>query len=316
MNDTTDQAIENYRAKSPVLFLVFNRPDTTKSVFEAIRQARPPRLYVAADGPRSDRPGEAEKCEEARRIATAVDWDCEMKTLFRETNMGCGPAVKASIDWFFGNEEAGIVLEDDTVATRGFFAFCDELLFKYQYDDRVAMIAGTNHIGYKPTYASYLFSKNKACWGWATWKRSWNNMDFAMSWRNSQQAQCILNNMGCTGLHQKHWQNALSAIDDERVSTWGWRWYFSVAAQSQLTIFPSINMVSNIGFGDNATHTKGSPRKEFIQTYDMDFPLVHPEFICPDFEYDKSFERKKMPGRRLRKYIPKSIKTFVRRVLK
>jgi len=117
---------------SPVLFLIFNRPDTTTRVFEAIRAARPERLYVAADGPRMTREGEAERCAEARRIATAVDWPCEVKTLFRETNLGCRAAVSGAITWFFEHEEEGIILEDDCLPDPSFFPYCTELLAHYR----------------------------------------------------------------------------------------------------------------------------------------------------------------------------------------
>ncbi len=119
--------------KTAVLFLVFNRPDTTAQVFDAIRKARPPRLYVAADGPRANREGEAEKVAKVREIATAVDWPCEVRTLFRDANLGCKRAVSGALDWFFGEEEAGMVLEDDCLPHPDFFRFCDALLERYGF---------------------------------------------------------------------------------------------------------------------------------------------------------------------------------------
>ena len=129
--------------KSPILFLVFNRPATTQAVFEIIRQAKPPKLYISADGPRKDRLGESEKCEKVRSIATDVDWDCEVKTLFREENLGCKQSVSSSIDWFFQHEPEGIILEDDILPLPCFFDFCDELLEKYRHKN-VSMITGDN----------------------------------------------------------------------------------------------------------------------------------------------------------------------------
>ena len=162
--------------KTPVLFLVFNRPDTTKQVFEAIRQAQPPRLYIASDGHRSDREGEWEKVKTVRDyVVNNIDWDCEVKTLFREKNLGCRIAVSTAISWFFENEEQGIILEDDCFPDQSFFPFCEELLWKYQDDKRIMMITGTNSLGtWKSELQSYHFSIYGSIWGWATWKRAWN----------------------------------------------------------------------------------------------------------------------------------------------
>src|ERR1700690_1974577 len=155
--------------QSPVLFLVFNRPDTTRRVFEAIRSAQPPRLYVAADGPRGARAGEAERCAEVRRIATAVNWPCEVKTLFRDCNLGCKMGVSSGITWFFEHEPEGIILEDDVLPVPTFFDFCDELLARFRNDDRVAMISGSNLIaGHFDPAESYFFSRCAQIWGWAS----------------------------------------------------------------------------------------------------------------------------------------------------
>jgi len=303
--------------KSAVLFLVFNRPENTLQVFDVIRKAKPPRLYVAADGARVDREGEAELAARVREIATAVDWPCEVKTLFREENLGCGRAVKTAIDWFFGSETSGVILEDDTVPTLEFFQFCNELLIKYHEDQRVAMIAGTNHTGYKSDNDSYIFSKNKACWGWATWQRAWKNMDLDMVWRGLPQASSIKKNMGYTVRHYRHWQNALNAIDIGQVNAWDWQWYFSIAAQNQLTIFPNVNLVSNIGFGHDSTHTKGKIKKEYIRTGNLAFPLKHPKFLCPDFDFDEVFEKIKMDSSKgIKKYIPQSLKNILRAIFR
>lgn len=300
-----------------ILFLVFNRPCTTSLVFEMIRQAKPKRLYVAADGPREGHEGDVDQVAKVQRIATAVDWPCDLKTLFRERNFGCGQAIKCGIDWFFAHEEKGIILEDDTIPVPSFFWFCEELLDKYKEDTRIGMIAGTNHIAYKPEYASYLFSKNKACWGWATWHRAWRNMDFAMKWRSNPQSKSILENMGTTKFHKTHWKNALKAIDHKKVSAWDWQWYFSIAIQNQLCIFPASNLIANIGFGDEATHTKGRPQSEYIKTENLKLPIIHPEYICPDYDFDSFFERKKMKSLSITKrFIPQKIKRFIKGFIK
>jgi hypothetical protein len=277
----------------PILFIVFNRPESTAEVFEAIRKAKPPRLYVAADGPRANN-NEMEKIFRARKLATAVDWPCEVHELFRDENLGCGPAVKTAIDWFFEHELAGIILEDDTVPVRSFFWFCEELLMKYQNDTRIGMVAGTNHIGYQSGEFSYLFSKNKACWGWATWRRAWVNMDFEMEWRKTESVKDVMMNMGVTKWSRPKWLKALEAIDNGLVNAWDWQWYFSLSTQNQLCIFPNRNLVANVGFGKDATHTRGIVSQSYVLKNDIQFPLIHPEKVCPDYGYDYLFEKTKM----------------------
>lgn len=160
---------------TPVLFLVYKRPDTTRQVFEAIRQAKPPRLYIAADGPKKDLPEEAEKVKQVRDIVlSGVDWDCEVETLFRDENLGCKYGVSGGIDWFFENEEEGIILEDDTLPSQSFFWFCQELLERYKDDKRIMAISGDNfQNGIKRGACSYYFSRYNHIWGWASWRRAW-----------------------------------------------------------------------------------------------------------------------------------------------
>lgn len=293
-----------------VLLIVFNRPLLTKKVFQAIRDARPSRLYVAGDGPRPNFAEDKEAIDEVRSITGRVDWPCETKTLFRRENKGCGPGVKGAIDWFFSFESEGIVLEDDTVPNASFFKFCDTLLDKYRDDQRIGMISGTNHVGLNEENPdSYIFSKNKACWGWATWRRAWVHMDYTMLWRNSPQARSVLDNMGSSRHHKLHWHNAIRLIDSGAVSAWDWQWYFSLAGQNQVTIFPPQNLVANIGFGPQATHTRGRAPKAVTVTHELQFPLRGANLIVPNRAWDERFERLNMKRRLL------SLRRAARKVL-
>lgn len=296
-----------------VLFLVFNRLDTTKQVFEAIRAAQPPRLYIASDGAREDNDGEDEKVKKVREYITSnIDWICDVKTLFREKNFGCGPNVKSSIDWFLENEQMGIILEDDVLPVQSFFHYCEELLIRYSDDARIGMISGNNHVGDELFDESYLFSKYKGCWGWATWKRAWVNMDFEMSWINSSSKESIINNMGYGKHSIVHWNNAIKSIQNKSVSAWDWQWYFSLASQGQLCIFPKFNLVANIGFGDEATHTFGIPQESFLKIKEINFPLHHPSYIIANEEHDKLFENKKIKNTSLKRFIPYKVKIFIK----
>ena len=296
--------------KTPILLIVFNRPKETQFVFEAISKIKPTRLYVASDGPRIDNDDDVQKISLVRQILSNVDWPCKVFTSFQDHNYGCGSAVKNALDWFFENEEIGIILEDDTIPDLSFFGYCEELLKKYRYDDRIGMIAGTNHVDYDfKENTSYIFSRNKACWGWATWKRSWITMDFEMTWRSSEYSSLIVENMGSSPWYISHWNRALQLIDSKKVSAWDWQWYFSKAAQNQLTIFPSVNLISNIGFGIDATHTKQPSLKQYGLKQSIELPLVHPKIVCPDTNYDYLFEKLKMK-RKL--YIFRFISHFIK----
>ena len=284
-----------FKLTTPVLFLVFNRPDTTKQVYAAIRQAKPEKLFVAADGPRSDRPGEAEKCDEVQQIATNVDWDCDVKILFKKKNFGCGVAVSSGIDWFFENVEAGIILEDDCVPHQTFFQFCQELLLKYRHDERIMVISGNNfQFGRNITKYSYYYSRYMHCWGWASWRRAWKYYDFDMAlWptiRDSDLLEHILHDKKGVVLY---WKRILDRTYRGEVDSWAYRWLFSCWVQNGLTILPNVNFVSNIGFGEDAVHTKDSSDPfANMRVYAMEFPLKHPPFMIRNARADEFTHRK------------------------
>jgi hypothetical protein len=243
---------------TPVLLLVFNRPATTRRVLESIRAVRPPQLYVAADGPRGSRAEERALCEAARRAATAVDWDCEVATLFRDENLGCGLAVSQGISWFFENVNEGIVLEDDCVPHQSFYAFCQQLLNFYRDEPRVMHISGNSHqYGRRRGTASYYISRYANMWGWATWRRAWNAYDFGL---------------------RPAWE-----LDD----TWDTQWQLSIEKSDGLAVVPNVNLVQNIGFGSGATHTKGNERPALLGAGEMAFPLTHPASLAPDRAADR-----------------------------
>lgn len=274
-----------------VLLFIFARPDHTRRVLEAIKKFKPPRLYIVADGPRPDRPGDMRLCAESREAALAVDWECDVITCFRPENLGLARSVVGGIDWFFNHEDCGIFLEDDNIPQESFFSYCEVLLSKYQDDSRIGMISGINHLNHDFGNDSYLFSKNKALWGWATWKRAWANMNLEMSWKDTPQKNLVLQNMGVSAISVAHWERAIAMIESKEVDTWGWPWYFSLACENQLTIFPRVNLVSNIGFGPEATHTKGRATARVMETHDVKFPLIHPLHVTPDYAWDEQFEQ-------------------------
>lgn len=280
--------------KIPILFLVFNRPEPTTQVFEAIRKYKPNTLYVAADGPRKDRVAEQELCDKTRKIALSVDWPCEVKTLLREENLGCKIAVSSAIDWFFEQEEQGVILEDDCVPTLSFFDFCRELLEEYKDDERIMHIAGCNH---HPEYSegaesSYHFSYYGHMWGWASWRRAWNLYDLKMQDFERINREKYLESLMGT-LQGKYLIRKLKEVYYKGMDTWDYQWDYSKALQKGLTIIPKHNLVNNIGFGEDATHTFSSKNQfSSISVKDMPFPLVHPKKIGRDQQADAYHFRK------------------------
>ncbi|MEO0505955.1 MAG: hemolysin hemolytic protein [Bacteroidota bacterium] len=292
--------------------------DCTKKVFKSISEVKPKRLYISCDGPRKNINGESIKVQEIRKfLLDNVDWDCELKTSFKDENLGCGRNVKESIDWFFSFEESGIIIEDDCLPTEQFYLFSQELLRRYRDDDRVGMICGVNHfVDYYQCEQSYLFSRYKSCWGWASWRRAWKHMDFEMSWLASSEKEAIISNMGYSNVSKIHWKNAIRKIMNQEVDTWDWQWYFSMAIRNQLAVFPEKNLVSNIGFGPNATNSSSYSKKRFTQTERIDFPLLHPKRIEPNIQFEKVFERKKLRLQILKDLVPTKLKKRLKNVRK
>ena len=273
--------------QTPVLLLIFNRPSLTLRVFERLRSARPGRLFIAGDGPRENHPGEAEAVEQARAVATMVDWDCDVKTLFREHNLGCARAVSSAIDWAFESVEELIILEDDCLASDSFFPYCAELLERYRDDQRICVISGDNFQQHPPrTPYSYYFSRFNHCWGWATWKRAWRHFDFDMNvWpeiRDGGRLTDILHDR----LAEKYWTKIFDKAYAGAIDSWAYRWTFSCWVQSGLTVLPSVNLVRNIGFGEDATHTRNDSKHSLLEE-ELPFPLSHPPFVLRDAQADE-----------------------------
>jgi hypothetical protein len=301
--------------QTAVLFLIFNRPEVTASAFEAIRKAKPPRLYVAADGPRPDREGEAERVSKVRKIATAVDWPCEVKTLFREKNLGCKYGVSEAITWFFEQEEQGIILEDDNLAHPDFFLFCESLLNHYRNDERVLTISGDNfQNGQKRGCASYYFSKYFQGWGWATWRRTWKyydeNLIFWPEWKNSSDWVDQFPDK----VERTYWKSIFDTMYAKQLDSMAYPFIASIMYRGGLNAIPNVNLVSNIGFGEDATHTTSTnnAHESNVPTHSLG-ELVHPQLVEINLEADIYDFNSTFGGRNLR--FPRSWLLFPKRVL-
>ena len=272
---------------TPVAFLIFNRPDVTRRVFEAIAAARPKRLLVVADGPRNDE--EAKRCNETRAIIESVNWDCEVQTNYADVNLGCKRRVSSGLDWVFENCEEAIIVEDDCLPHESFFPFCEELLARYRDDERVGMICGSNfQRGVEISADSYFFALNVTAWGWASWRRVWRNYDVEMKrWPELRETNW-LSELLINPVAVKYWSEAFDSTYQGENNTWDYQFFFSWWAQNQLAAIPQKNLVSNIGFGDVSTHTRDTlPTLANLPVKPLPFPLKHPADVVLDTAADK-----------------------------
>ncbi|BCS51978.1 glycosyltransferase family 2 protein [Geobacter sp. SVR] len=283
--------MSGFKLKTPVAFLIFNRPDVTQKVFEEIRRARPPKLLVVADGPRVNRPGEAEKCQSVRAIIDTVDWPCEVLKNYSDVNLGCKRRVSSGLDWVFEQAEEAIILEDDCLPHPSFFGFCEELLEKYRDDERIGIISGDNFLfGRRRTDNSYYFSRYTHIWGWASWRRTWQTYDVEMkSW------PLVKNGMWLTDiLHDKkqvkYWSDIFESVFNGQIDTWDYQINFNNFVHSRLNIMPNQNLISNIGFGVEATRTIQKCKCAEMPIFEMKFPLIHPQMIIRDAQADSITE--------------------------
>lgn len=275
----------------PILFLIFARPDTTTQVFERIRQIKPAKLYVAADAPRENRLDEAERCAKTRAIIDKIDWPCELKTLYRDKNLGCKVAVSEAITWFFEQEEYGVILEDDCLPDLSFFPFCEESLIKYKDDDRIGHIGGNNFFpGIVDKKLSYDFCSISHIWGWASWSRVWKNYDVNFSyWEEAKKDRAKRKSLFKSLREEIYFSSFISdtLAGKKGINTWDVQYLFMLRVQNQLCIYPSVNLVTNIGLNSvGATHTSSKNGRLCVKSESIHSPLSHPKYVLSNKEID------------------------------
>lgn len=298
--------------KTPVVLVIFRRPDTTSRVLNSIRQARPTKLLIIADGPRSDRIGEAEKCAATRAVVEQVDWDCEVLTNYSDVNMGCKRRLSSGLDWVFETVKEAIILEDDCLPHKSFFNFCEELLDYYRDDKRVMHIAGNNFsFSGSNLQESYYFSRLTYVWGWATWRRAWQHYDVDMkAFPKLASQQGFLELLGSKSESNAR-INTWSKVYNGMIDTWDYQWQLACLSQGAFTIVPNKNLISNIGFNADSTHTFNSNSSvSNLKTEVMDFPLVHPSFVIRDAKADAKYLERAYNSRLSRKVWKKLLKVL------
>jgi hypothetical protein len=284
--------------QTPVVIIIFNRYDNAIQVFEKIKLAQPKELFVIADGPRKNKPGEKEKCEKARSIINMVDWPCNVHKIFADENMGCAKRVTSGLNEVFNTVERAIIFEDDCIPSESFFPYCDELLERYKDNDKIMLVSGNNK-----TFAtaddneksigndSYFFSKQIMIWGWATWKRAWQKMDLQMqSWPEIRKSN-LINSLYKKTSWRYYWKSSFDYVYKGHTNSWAFPWVLSVWKEDGLSIIPRVNLIRNAGFTEDATHTSGESIFESLDYSTLSFPLNVPKTIQRN-EYMDNLEMK------------------------
>lgn len=292
-----------------ILVLIFNRPDKTKGLFEIIQKQKPTKLYIAADGARKNKEGEDILCAQTRAIFDNIDWVCNVKTRFLDHNMGCGKGVSSAISWFFENEECGIILEDDCHPNDDFFRFCEEMLKRYKDESRVKIISGTNfQNGLKWGNASYYFSRMTHIWGWATWRRTWDEYEFDMQKYDDSFKEIIKKRFPNKRISM-YWSYIFDMMKNKPLDTWDYQLSFSIIKNDGINIIPNKNLVTNIGFGQDATHTHEEnaiwANKEAHQLGKIKHPAIIKSNNIADiyYHYTNELHRKPRLMHRLRRFL-------------
>jgi hypothetical protein len=284
----------------PVAFFVFNRPEKTRRALKAIAAARPAKLLVIADGPRHDEDRPA--CQATREITESISWPCEVVRNFSDENLGCRRRMYTGIDWVFSQCERAILLEDDCLPDPTFFPFCVELLERYADNERIMMISGDNmQRGWRWTQDSYYFSSIPHIWGWATWRRAWKHHDAAMKdWPQHSTMDFAKSLVPCEAA-RRFYGKMMDDTYTGKLNAWSLGWMYAAWKRQALTVLPEVNLITNIGFGADATHTRKIDQFADLPLEPMRFPLVHPQKIECCFEADQRFFEMEIPELRNQK---------------
>ncbi|HTW96313.1 MAG TPA: hypothetical protein VMD74_01485 [Candidatus Methylomirabilis sp.] len=282
--------------KTPLLLIIFNRPEITALVFEEIRKIKPEKLFIAADGPRLNISGEVDKCAAARKIVETIDWPCEVRRNFSEINLGCKKRVSSAIDWFFDQVAEGIILEDDCLPNQSFFYFCERLLEKYRDDERIMHISGDNFLSDRIKIKDdFYFSQYPCIWGWASWRRAWKKYDLALTdFPEFKKNKILLKNIFHRRYLKNIWLKIWQKTFENKIDTWDHQWAYAVIKNRGLCVNPRVNLVANIGFGGQATHTKNNSRLAGTAAELLSSVLKYPDKIAADSLADDVFLAKSL----------------------
>lgn len=305
--------------KVPVLIIAFNRLDCVKQVFESVREYRPSELYIAADGPREDKVGETEKCNEVRQwLVDHVDWECNVHTRFLDRNVGCGYGPSGAITWFFENVEEGVILEDDCIPTKEFYDFAAVMLEHYRNDNRIMAVDSCNFQSQRWGDGSYYFSmQNGPFCAWATWKRAWSSFEFTLRDFTEKDITRYMKKYGVTKLEKLWWVEVFKNFKAGYygTSSWDYQFIFAIWKNHGMSIIPNVNMSTNIGFGSDATHTKDPNVSIANRPTQILNRIVHPSEIKICREADLCYHD--FYYRKWQEIVPwhKKVKRWIKRII-
>lgn len=281
-NDNLNIAMFN----TPILLIIFNRPDKVERLIESLRSIKPTRIYVSADGPRAEVATDSSRCDLARVALSKIDWPCEISTNFHPHNTGADFGPEKAINWFFDNVEEGIILEDDCLAHPDFFRFVKDMLELYRINEKIMMVSGNNfQNGISRGEGSYYFSKYPSTWGWATWKRAWKYYDTKTLGYEDFIKKNKLNTICQSNSEKKYWSKFFSKIHSGKLEHWDIKWIFAIWNNEGLSITPNVNLVQNVGFGQDATHTFKHDDKMVVKAIGLD-KIIQPLAITVNKEAD------------------------------
>lgn len=272
---------------TPILLVIFNRPDKVKQLIDSLRKVKPTIVYVSADGPRKNVITDAARCANARTTINQIDWPCKVVTNFHEANTGSDFGPEKALNWFFDNVEEGIILEDDCIAHPDFFRFAQDMLSRYRNNEQIMLISGNNfQNGIIRGDGSYYFSKYPNTWGWASWKRAWKNYDTNTAGYDDFLKSGKINTICQSSAEKKFWLKFFNQIHTHKLEHWDIKWSFAVWNNDGIVIIPNVNLVKNIGFGLDATHTLNENEKTMVVNAVELGEIIHPKVIQVDREAD------------------------------
>lgn len=308
------------KVKVPILLIVFNRLSVVQKVFEQIRKYQPHQLFIAADGPRKGNATDEVKCKEVREwLISNIDWECELRTLFRDENVGCGYGPSGAISWFFEHVEMGVILEDDCVPSLQFFDFAQEILERYKDNEAIMAVNGSNFQEHKWGNASYYYStQNSPFWGWATWRRAWRNFDFDLKGYSKCKLSKMIRYYGVSKAERSWWLNVYLGLKNGVYgnSAWDYQFIFSIWKNKGMTIMPNVNLVSNVGFDDDATHTVNPNDVTANRPVEDIYPLIHPLTINICKEADLYYHNLYYAPHQVHVSCIKKIKRFIKKIIR
>ncbi len=287
-----------FEFKTPILLICFNREKYIYNQIDALKLVEPPLIYIYADGPRSSIPDDKLKTEKVREMYLQnITWDCDVKTRFQDRNYGCSLGPINAMNWFFGSEAEGIILEDDIIPSIDFFRFTQEMLEKYRTNKKIISISGCN-FDYEGKIDGYLFCKIMNMWGWATWSDRFSNIEFSLeSWKQKKFKSLFLYTRLKNHIYDfdiswwKYWKDIFdNTISTKDITWWDYQFIYNQLENRQLTVYPTKNLVSNIGFETSATHTKQADNPaSTLKLRSIKFPLIENELIQNEHEFYENY---------------------------